>query len=103
MPVWPIFWDAMTNACDQLHIEVVNDEVIVTLPLTSYNVTYYRPENARYVLATKFTDRDDPLAGCHCSPSRPMVGPWHAARRGGVMYVNARRCSSLSKVLMFDA
>jgi len=57
MPVWPIFWDAMTNACDQLHIEVVNDEVIVTLPLTSYNVTYYRPEIARYVLATKFTDR----------------------------------------------
>jgi hypothetical protein len=34
----------------------------VTLPFTSYSVTYYKPANSRHLLARKFTNKDDPQA-----------------------------------------
>ena len=54
--------DAMTNAWGSLHIEVVDGEITVTLPFTSYSVTYYKPANSRHLLARKFTNKDDPQA-----------------------------------------
>ena len=33
----------MTDAWGSLHIDVVDDEIIVTLPFTIYTVTYYKP------------------------------------------------------------
>ena len=47
----------MTSAWVSLHIEVVDDEIIVTAPFTSYSVTYYKPANSRHLLARKFTKR----------------------------------------------
>jgi len=32
---------------DQLHVEVLNDEIIVILPATSYSVVYYKQANGR--------------------------------------------------------
>ena len=52
----------MTDAWGSLHIEVVDDEIIVTAPNTSYSVTYYKPANSRDLLARKFSNKDDPQA-----------------------------------------
>jgi hypothetical protein len=56
------FFAAMANAWERLRMEVVDDEITVTLPLTRYSVTYYKPANARHLLAKNFTNRDDPQA-----------------------------------------
>ena len=33
----------MTDAWGRLHVEVLEDEIIITLPFTNYTVTYYEP------------------------------------------------------------
>ena len=38
--------------------EVIGDEVIVTLPLTSYTVTYYKPARSPQLLAKRIASRD---------------------------------------------
>jgi hypothetical protein len=45
-----------------LHIEVVDDEIIVTLPYALYTVTYYKPSKSPQLLAKRFTGKDDPQA-----------------------------------------
>jgi hypothetical protein len=35
----------------QLQVEVLHNEITVTLPGTSYTVTYYKPKNSRILLA----------------------------------------------------
>jgi hypothetical protein len=35
---------------DQLHVEVLNDEIVVILPATSYGVVYYKPANSTQLL-----------------------------------------------------
>jgi hypothetical protein len=46
-------------------VQVVDDEIIVTLLGTRYAVTYYRPENSPGLLAKRISDSDDP-----CIPMR---------------------------------
>jgi len=41
----------MTEPWGRLRLEVVDDEIIVTLPFTSYTVTYYKPANSTSVSA----------------------------------------------------
>jgi len=48
----------MTDTWGSLHIDVVDDEIIVYLPATSYTVTYYKP-NSRGLLARNFPTKDD--------------------------------------------
>ena len=48
----------MTDGRD-LRVEVRVDEIIVTLPGTSYTVTYYKPLNSPQLLAKNFTAKDD--------------------------------------------
>jgi hypothetical protein len=45
---------------DNLHVEVRGDEIIVTLPLRSHSVTYYKPASSHHLLAKKLTHEDDP-------------------------------------------
>ena len=42
-----------------LHVEVLDDEIIVTLPYTHY---YYKPSNSPQLLAKRFSGKDDPHA-----------------------------------------
>ena len=44
----------------ELEIEVQDGDITVTLPGTSYTVTYYKPKNASHLLAKSIADRDDP-------------------------------------------
>jgi hypothetical protein len=45
-----------------LHVEVIDDEIIVVLPRASYSVTYYKPQDSPQLLAKHIPDRDDPRA-----------------------------------------
>ncbi|MGH6866044.1 MAG: hypothetical protein ACREDO_07750 [Methyloceanibacter sp.] len=45
----------MTN----LRVQVVCDEILVTLPGSPYSVTYYKPDNSPQLLARKIPTKDD--------------------------------------------
>jgi hypothetical protein len=45
-----------------LRVEVVDDEIIVTLPGWYYSVTYFKPERAPQLLAKNIPESDDPRA-----------------------------------------
>jgi hypothetical protein len=42
-----------------LHIDVLHNEIIVTLPGTSYVVTYYKPKNSPILLAKRPSNKED--------------------------------------------
>jgi hypothetical protein len=69
--------DAMTDAWGNLHIDVVDDEIIVTLPLTSYTVTYYKPTNSPQLLAKRIANKNDPRVPVTLSEF--LVRAWKAA------------------------
>jgi len=49
----------MTRAKSQFRVQVVDDEIIVTRPGSSYSVTYYKPENSPQLLAKRIADQND--------------------------------------------
>ena len=42
-----------------LRVQVIDDEIIVTRPGSSYAVTYYKPEDSPQLLAKRIADHDD--------------------------------------------
>ena len=44
----------------ELRIQVIDDELIVSLPQSSYAVTYYKPANSPQLLARRIPMEDDP-------------------------------------------
>ena len=56
----------MTDAWGRLHVEVLEDEIIITLPFTNYTVTYYKPATS----AKNFPTKDDSRV-----PTDPGRGP----------------------------
>jgi hypothetical protein len=44
----------------ELDVQVVDDEIIVTLPGSHYSVTYYKPAKSPQLVAKCMSDRDDP-------------------------------------------
>jgi hypothetical protein len=49
----------MTDTWGSLHIEVVDDEIIVSLPGTSYSVTYFKRATSPQLLAKNISNEDD--------------------------------------------
>jgi hypothetical protein len=45
---------------DRLRVEMIGDEILVTLPQSHYAVTYYKPKNSPQLLAKHISDKDDP-------------------------------------------
>jgi hypothetical protein len=43
----------------RLRLDVVDDEIIITLPFTAYTVTYYKPANSPQLLAKNFPIEDN--------------------------------------------
>jgi len=50
----------MTKWESDLRVEVVGDEILVTLPQSNYAVRYYKPKNSPQLLAKRIRDKDDP-------------------------------------------
>jgi predicted alpha/beta hydrolase family esterase len=63
--------------CAQLHVEVLNDEIIVILPATSYGVVYYKPANSRQLLAKNFLSKND--RGAPITQAEFLARAWQAA------------------------
>ena len=57
----------MTNAKSEFRVQVVDDEIIVTLPGSHYSVTYYKPVKSPQLVAKRISDRDDPRVATRLS------------------------------------
>ena len=44
----------------ELELEVRDRDIIITLPSSSYTVTYYKPKNSPQLLAKRIATRGDP-------------------------------------------
>jgi hypothetical protein len=69
--------EAMTRFDPELHVQVVDDEIIVTLLGTGYSVIYYRPKSSPGLLAKRISDRDDPRVPMRVSEF--LAKAWKAA------------------------
>jgi hypothetical protein len=49
----------MADPWGVLRVDVVEDEIIVALPGTTYSVTYYKPPNSPQLLAKNISHEDD--------------------------------------------
>ena len=49
----------MAESWGKVIVEVVDDEIIVTLPGTTYRVTYYKLSSSPQLLAKNISDKDD--------------------------------------------
>jgi hypothetical protein len=49
----------MAEAWGNLRVDVIDDEIIIVLPGTTYSVTYYKPANSPQLLAKNISDADD--------------------------------------------
>jgi hypothetical protein len=55
------------RANSELSVQVVDDEIIVTLSGSHYSVTYYKPAKSPQLLAKIISDRDDPRVAMRLS------------------------------------
>jgi hypothetical protein len=46
----------------ELRVQVVDDEIIVTLPGYRYSVTYYKPDRSPQLMGKNIATEDDPRA-----------------------------------------
>ena len=61
----------------QLHCQVRDDEIIVSLPGTTYTVTYYKPDRSPQLLARLISDKDDKRVAL--TLSQFLAQAWKAA------------------------
>ena len=54
--------ERLLEAMTDLELEVWDRDIIVTLPGSSYAVTYYKPKNSPQLLAKHIASNDDPRA-----------------------------------------
>jgi hypothetical protein len=54
--------DAEMSSAPQLWVQVVDDEIIVTLPGSRYSVTYYKPDSSPQLLANPRIGNMPPIA-----------------------------------------
>jgi hypothetical protein len=50
----------MKSEADLLHVEVVDDEILVSLPKSELSVTYYKSDKSPWLLAKCMTEKYDP-------------------------------------------
>jgi hypothetical protein len=61
----------------ELRVEVIDDDIIVTMPGTAYSVAYYKPAKSPSLLAKRIADKDDPRADLSLSDF--LAAAWHLA------------------------
>ena len=73
----------MTDAWGKLHVEVLEDEIIITLPFTNYTVTYYKPATSPGLLAKNFPTKDDSRVSLTQASNGPGSSPTTRCVRSG--------------------
>ena len=77
----------MTSWGSDLRVEMIGDEILVTLPQSHYAVTYYKPKNSNQLLAKRISDKDDPRI--------PMTGAEFLAKAWKLANNKAREVSCI--------
>jgi hypothetical protein len=67
----------MSDSWGILRVDVVDDEIIIALPGTTYSVTYYKPPNSPQLLAKNISYADDRRTPVKLSDF--LVRAWQAA------------------------
>jgi hypothetical protein len=57
----------VSEAITELDVEVQGGDITITLPGSSYTVTYYKPKKSPQLLAKRIADRDDPRVAMRLS------------------------------------
>jgi len=63
----------------ELELEVWDGDIVITLPGSSYTVTYYKPKNSPQLLAKRIATRDDPQVAMRLSEF--LAGAWQLANK----------------------
>jgi len=71
------FCAAMPSPKADLRVQVIDDEIIVTRPGSSYSVTYYKPEDSPQLLAKRIADHDD--LRCSMTAAEFLAEAWRLA------------------------
>lgn len=69
--------DGALTVTPDLHIEILHNEITVTMPGTTYKVTYYKPRGSRILLAKHQSSTSDGQATLKLSEF--LGGAWWAA------------------------
>ena len=62
---------------DLLRIEVIDNEIVVSLPESQLSVTYYKSDKSPQLLAKRIASRDDPSVAMTLSEF--LAGAWRLA------------------------
>jgi hypothetical protein len=62
---------------DCLQVDLVDDDLIASLPETIYSITYYKPPKSLGLIARNIPDSDDPQSAIKLSEF--LAGAWLAA------------------------
>lgn len=62
-----------------LRVDVIDDEIRVSLPDSNYTVRYFKPDHSPQLLARRIPHRDDPRLPI--SLSEFLIRAWSAANR----------------------
>jgi hypothetical protein len=65
------------NSWGSVRVDVVDDEIIIVVPGTTYSVTYYKPPNSPQPLARLISDKDDKRVALKLSEF--LARAWKAA------------------------
>jgi hypothetical protein len=68
----------MTEPWGTLRTEVVDDEIVVSVPGASYSVTYFKRPSSPQLLAKRIADHDDPRVPL--TVSEFLVRAWGLSR-----------------------
>lgn len=69
--------DETREAMTGLQLKVQDGDITITLPGTTYTVTYYKPKNSPQLLAKRIASKDDPQAAMTLSEF--LAGAWQLA------------------------
>jgi hypothetical protein len=67
----------MAEVWGNLRVDVIDDEIIIVLPGTTYSVTYYKPANSPQLLAKNISEEDDRRTPVKLSDF--LIRAWQAA------------------------
>src|SRR6266508_6362643 len=87
----------MSSLDPKLEVQVVNDEIVVTLPGTNYLVTYYKMIGSSGLMAKRVADTDDPrIPECAC----PSFSPRRGSSRMTKQENSAGLCKPLAELMV---
>lgn len=80
----------MIDSWGSLHVQVLDDEIIIALPGSHYTVTYYMPPNSPQLLARNFPKTNDSRVPMTQAENGPGGSPMTKRASWGGLYRRLR-------------